>query len=380
MKIVSACIYSLKSPFAESFNHSLAARDHCDSIVVKVATESGISGFGEAVPRPYVTGETRQASVEHIRDVLLPRIVGLELDGIAPEHALTSIGTVLSEPVVRGDVSWNASGCAIELAVIDCLFRSRSLSVNHVLPPASRTVTYSGVITAGTPAKVEEAARRCAEAGFKHIKMKVSGQEDAARIAVVRDIVGATTSLRLDANGAFTPEAAVRFLRSVETYDIECMEQPIPRGNPEDLAVLRRSSPIPLMADESIVTVEDAKILAETEAVDYFNLRLSKCGGVHNTLTIYDIARSAGIGVQLGCHVGETAILSAAGRHLAAYLQGCRFVEGSYSTHLLVEDISVEKIVLGCAGETPVLTGPGLGITVRESLLEEFAEDLIRVS
>jgi muconate cycloisomerase len=133
------------------------------------------------------------------------------------------------------------------------------------------------------------------------------------------------------------------------------------------------------MADESIVTIHDAQELIENKAVDYFNLRLSKCGGLYKTLAIADLARSAGIGIQLGCQVGETAILSAAGRHLAAYLKDLRFVEGSYSTHLLVEDISGKAIVFGPGGRADILTGVGLGITICEELLDKYAENKIRV-
>lgn len=377
MKITSACIYALNIPFVESFSHNLSERDHSDSIVVKVTTESGISGFGEGVPRPYVTDETRETSVEHIKNELLPRIVGAELDGIDLKRAFADINSLFPEPTAGGTVVWNASRSAVELAIVDCLFRSNDVSVNEALPPVSQTVTYSGVITAGSTAKVEKIAQRCKDAGFKYIKMKVSGDKDAERVAAVRDILGPSVSIRLDANAAFNPETAVQFLKSVEEYDIECIEQPIPRGDPAELAALRGSSPIPVMADESILTIYDARELIDSKAVDYFNLRISKCGGLHNTLAIAELAESAGIGIQLGCQVGETAILSAAGRHLAAHLQDLRFVEGSYSTNLLVEDISEEEIVFGLGGSAPTLTGPGLGVTVREDLLNKYAQTTI---
>ncbi|MCF7972359.1 MAG: dipeptide epimerase [Phycisphaerae bacterium] len=380
MKIASACIYALKIPFVESFSHSLSERDCSDSIVVRVTTESGISGFGEGVPRPYVTGETCEASVEYVKNELLPWIVGTDLDGIDLKRPFETVSSLLPEPACEGAVAWNASRCSLELAVIDCLFRHYDLSVNRALPPASQAVTYSGVITCGTTANVEAAAQRCKAAGFKTIKMKVSGDEDAERVAMVRDILGSSASIRLDANGAFNPDTAIRFLESVEKYDIECIEQPMPRGSPTDLAALRSSSPIPVMADESIVTIKDAHDLVRCKAVDYFNLRISKCGGIHNTLVISEIARSAGIGIQLGCQVGETAILSAAGRHLAAHLQGLRFVEGSYSTHLLVEDISEEDIRFGPTGRASTLAGAGFGITVCETLLNKYAEHTILVS
>lgn len=374
MKIASACIYALNIPFTESFSHSLFERNHSDSIIVKITTDSAISGFGEGVPRHYVTGETRDTSVDHIKNELLPRIIGARLDGIAVKHAFSQINNLIPEPTAKGTVIWNAARCAIELAVIDCFFRSNNLSVSDALPPISQTITYSGVIGAGSIAKVEKMAQRCKVAGFKYIKMKVSAEDDAGLVAAVRNILGPSVSIRLDANTAFNQKTAVQFLKSVEQYDIACIEQPIPRGDPSELAALRALSPIPVMADESIVTIQDAQGLIEKNAVDYFNLRISKCGGLYKTIAIADLARSVGIGIQLGCQVGETAILSAAGRHLAAYLKDLRFVEGSYSTHLLVEDISEEAIVFGPGGRADILTGVGFGITVREELLDKYAE------
>ncbi len=378
MKIASACIYSLNIPFVESFSHSLSDRNHSDSIIVKVTTDSGVSGFGEGVPRSYVTGETPDMCVDYIKNRLLPRIIGIRLDAIAIQHAFAEICNLIPETTAEGTaggaVVWNASRCAVELAVIDCIFRSNNLSVGEAMPPASRTVTYSGVISSGSLAKVEKMAQRCKAAGFNYIKMKVSGEEDADRVAVVRSIFGSSVSIRLDANTAFNQKTAVKFLKSVEQFDIDCIEQPIPRGHPSQLAELRASSPIPIMADESIVTIQDARGLIEANAVDYFNLRISKCGGLCKTITIADLARSVGIGIQLGCQVGETAILSAAGRHLAAYLGDLRFVEGSYSTHLLAEDISEEDIVFGSGGRADILTKAGLGITVREELLDKYAD------
>lgn len=379
MKIVSACIYALNIPFVESFSHSLSERNRSDSIIVKVTTDSGVSGFGEGVPRPYVTGETCDASLSHIRNELLPQLFGGQLDGIDIKHALSETNSIIPESTTDEAVVWNASRCAVELAVIDCLFRSHNLPLSNTLQPALRSVTYSGVISSGPMAKVEKMAQKCRAAGFKYIKMKVSGKEDAGRVGVVRNILGPTVSIRLDANTAFNLNTAIQFLASVKEHNIECIEQPIPRGDPADLAALRSSSPIPVMADESVVTIQDAKTLIEAKAVDYFNLRISKCGGLHRTIAIADLARSSGIGIQLGCQVGETAILSAAGRHLAAHLQDLRFVEGSYSTHLLVEDLSEEAIVFGAGGMAPLLTAPGLGVSVCEELLDRFTEEKVSV-
>lgn len=379
MKIASATIYALDIPFVEAFGHSLAERDRSDSVVVKVTTDSGISGFGEGVPRPYVTGETRKKSIEHIKDVLLPAILEADLDGTDIRHTIPFVNRLLPREDVAGTVVWHAARCAVELAITDCLLRANDTSLAAVLPPRTSEITYSGVITSGPIPRIEKMARRLKAAGFRHVKLKVGHPEDDERVGLVRAILGPSVSLRLDANGAFGRDAAVRFLSAVARYHVDCIEQPIPRGDPAELAALRSSTPVPVMADESVVTIRDAEELIAKKACDLFNLRISKCGGLHNTLAIAELAASAGIGIQLGCQVGETAVLSAAGRHVAAHLDGLRFVEGSYGTHLLVEDIAEEDVVFGRGGAASVLTGPGLGISVLEEVVAKHAAEVISV-
>lgn len=377
VKIVSAVVYGMDIPFVETFSHSLAVRDRSDSVVVKVTTDMGISGFGEGLPRPYVTGETREKSLEHIKTVLLPAILNANLKGIDIHQALAFLHALLPCLDVPGGVVWHASRCAVELAVMDCLLRANKISLAAVLPPRTAAIIYSGVISSGLSPRIEKMARRLKSIGFRDVKLKVGQPEDEECVGLVRTIMGPAVSLRLDANGAFLKDEAIRFLSAVEKYKVDCIEQPIPRGNPAELAALRTSSSVPVMADESVVTILDAEALIEMKACDLFNLRISKCGGLYNTLAMAELAATAGIGIQLGCQVGETAILSAAGRHVAAHLNGLRFVEGSYGTHILAEDIAEEDVVFGHGGIAPVLTGHGLGISVREDRLVKYAADII---
>ncbi|MFA5187479.1 MAG: enolase C-terminal domain-like protein [Patescibacteria group bacterium] len=379
MKIVSSTIYALGIPFVETFSHNLAKRHCSDSIVIKLVTDSGICGFGEGVPRPYVTGETLKSCMEHIANVLLPVVLNTCWDDIAPGEILPAVDRLLPCVDDAGGVVWHAARCAVEMAIIDGLLRAHGASLAAVLPPCVSEVTYSGVIATGSLAAVEQRARRMKAMRFSHIKIKIGQLGDEERVGLVRNIVGSTVSLRLDANGAFDRNEAVSFLAALAPYGVACIEQPIPRGDVSELAALRADTSVPLMADESLVTLRDAKELIAQEACDFFNLRLSKCGGLHNTLEIAELAMHAGVGLQLGCQVGETAILSAAGRHVAAHLAGLRFVEGSYGAHLLVEDIAAENIVFGSAGIAPLLTGPGLGVSVREDVLAKHAMAVISV-
>jgi len=212
--------------------------------------------------------------------------------------------------------------------------------------------------------------------GMRHVKVKVGFDDDVARITAVRDALGSEVSLRLDANGAWTLERAVEVLDAVTPLGIAAVEQPLPRGRVNDLARLRAETTVPVMVDESLVTEADADALIEAKAADLFNIRVSKCGGLARSLAIAARAAAAGIGVQVGSQVGETAILAAAGRHLAAALPDVEFVEGSFGTLLLAEDVAVESVRFGHRGEASLLTGPGLGIRVVEARLRRLAIDV----
>jgi muconate cycloisomerase len=236
------------------------------------------------------------------------------------------------------------------------------------------------VITAGTLETALQQARRMKLIGIAQVKVKVGFDDDVARIRALREALGPRVSLRLDANGAWTIERALEVLDSVASADIAAVEEPLGRGSLESLARLRREVSVPIMADESLVTVADAEALIAAQAVDYFNVRISKCGGLSRSLRIAGLAATAGIGVQVGSQVGETAILSAAGRHLAAHLEQIAFVEGSYGTLLLTEDVSADPVRFGHRGEAPLLSGAGLGARVLEDRLRKYARAVVELA
>ncbi len=383
MEIVEAKIYVLEIPFNASFSHSLKTRSFSDSIVVKLTTNTGLCGYGEGIARPYVTGETVEKSTKHLEKVLLPAIINKNIQDMDicqyPLNVLAAVNNHIHTIDSPGIIAWSASRTATELALIDCLLREQKKSLNYILPAKSQAVTYTGVLTSGDIEKTIGLSERFKQIGFKYVKMKIEKSNDKERIAIARDILGPSVSLRLDANGAFSTKQAIQFIKSVEKFNIDSIEQPIERGDVAGMALVKANSPIPIMADESIVTFDDAKKLIDANACDYFNLRISKCGGLYNTLAIAELSKQMDMKIQLGCLVGETAILSAAGRHLAAYLSEVKFVEGSYSTYLLAEDIAQEKIEFGKGGIASVFLNDGLGVNIKEDLLMKYAKKIISV-
>jgi muconate cycloisomerase len=123
------------------------------------------------------------------------------------------------------------------------------------------------------------------------------------------------------------------------------------------------------MLDESLCSLVDAERAVSQKLCDLFNLRLSKCGGFIPSLRLAQFAKQQGLGYQLGCQVGETAILTAAGRHFASSVADLRYIEGSYDSHLVREALATEDLTFGWGGWAAAISRPGLGISLDSAAL-----------
>jgi muconate cycloisomerase len=208
---------------------------------------------------------------------------------------------------------------------------------------------------------------------MRFVKLKVGTDDDLSTLRLVRDELGGDVDIRVDANSAWTPSEAIARLKEMQPYDISAVEQPVAKADFAGLKQVSEAIPIPVIADESLCNEDDARSLIDLKACRIFNIRVSKCGGLGTATRISRMAEAAGIVCQLGCHVGETSILAAAGRHFALTVPHLSYVEGSFSPYLLVRDVVSQPVVFGGGGMAFELPGPGLGIEVLESALEELA-------
>ena len=361
--------------------HASFNRVTSDSLIVRVTLSDGTEGYGEGVPRSYVTGETIATTFEVISSYDVAAHIGAPADYRAVVRRLAA----LEFPGTRADprgMFGNAARCALEMAILDAYGRRfgqslgdaiRLADVEHALLSARPTrVRYSGAITARSRGRELYSALKMWSYGFRQIKIKVglSHQDDVARLRGIRRIVGRSMDLRLDANEAWSAAELVDRVQPIARYHPSALEQPIPHAEVDALAELRPRLGVPVMLDESLCGYPDAVHAIERKTADLFNVRLSKCGGILPSLRIIELAARSGIGVQLGCHPGETGILSAAGRHFASNVRGLRYVEGSYDGHILEQNVIREDLTFGYAGFAPPLPGPGLGVEVDRPALE----------
>lgn len=378
MKIVALTAYQVRIPLRRRIRHAAHTRTETDNLLVRCVLEDGSEGYGEGVPRDYVTGETIASAFE-----LLQRsdLASQREDCRDFEQAVAWAERLQLSPVL-GDVrgcEGNASRCAVELAILDAYGRHfrRSLSdvVRLVAPeihqPQSR-VRYSGAITTARTTKTLTAAVVFRIYRFRQVKIKVGmeGYDDRRRLGMMRRWGGRKIDIRLDANEAWTPANVVERIRALEPFGISAIEQPLPHADATVLRDVRRQVQTPIMLDESLCSRYDAERAVDGEFCDLFNIRLSKCGGFIPSLRLAQFAKQHGLGCQLGCQVGETAVLSAAGRHFAASVAGLRYLEGSYDRHLVREALATQDLTFGWGGWAKALPGPGLGIALDAEALK----------
>ncbi|MFM7151253.1 MAG: dipeptide epimerase [Gemmataceae bacterium] len=363
----------LKKPI----RHASHTRTETDNLVVRCVLEDGTVGFGEGVPREYVTGESIDSALQLLGQAHLGRQLDLAQDFA---HALEKAES-FTLPAQTGDlrgIRGNAARCAVELAWLDACgrhFHKPISEVTALLAPDCHEerleVRYSGVITSARGWKLKVSAGLQRLYGLKHIKVKVGipGQDDVRRLRAVRAWAGPTMNLRIDANEAWSPQEAAARIQELEAFGITSVEQPLAQENDQALPALRRAIHTPVMLDESLCGMEDGKRAIAEGWCDLFNVRISKCGGFIPSLRLVQLAKKHGLQCQLGCQVGETAILSAAGRHFASSVSGLRYLEGSYDRRLVRDALGKTDITFGTGGRAPALLGGGLGLEFDEEAL-----------
>ncbi|MBK8269960.1 MAG: hypothetical protein IPK83_17350 [Planctomycetes bacterium] len=381
--ITKLTIFSLAIPMRRKFSHSAAERVCSEPLVVCIELSDGTLGWGETHPRTYVTGESHEDAIDAIRRIFVPLLVNFR-----PTSFGEAIEATADLPMTEGDRPITAARAAVEIALLDAYGKSFGRSLDAVaryleepwlgLPGSRPSTRHSVVVSSMDPDRAASFVRKVRYGLIRDFKLKVGDDADDARLRQTVAAMGAglrtgKTTLRIDANSAWDLETATQRLSGWRDLPITCCEQPLAREAHMDWPRLAEASPIPLMADESLVTLEDAEDLVERRSVRWFNIRISKNGGLIPAIKLAILARRHNLFYQLGCMVGETSILSAAGRWFLQLVPHVRFAEGSFGRFLLSDDIVKRSLRFGFGGRWKALAGPGLGINVDPARVERLA-------
>ena len=355
--------------FQSPIKHNLATHVGSDNLVLRVTTADAVTGYGEGVPRSFVTGEVLGDSLAFLKEVLAPEFLARKF--YSPEALIIAMEDLYGQTQAQ---QYPAAFCAMETALLDAAGRSWMLPVSELIGPKLRqSVEYSAVIPMMSPEQMKQLFNLVKMTHMRFVKLKVGTDADLETLRMARDQLGFEVDIRVDANSAWSPSEAIARLKEMEPYRISAVEQPVAKADFTGLKQVQDAVQIPVIADESLCNEEDARRLIDMKACQIFNIRLSKCGGLGTATRIRRMAERAGILCQLGCHVGETSILSAAGRHFALTVPHLSYVEGSFSNYLLVKDVVAQPVVFQGGGLAYELPGFGLGIEVLEEVLSDLA-------
>ncbi|MFD1031845.1 mandelate racemase/muconate lactonizing enzyme family protein [Metaplanococcus flavidus] len=309
MKIIKADIYSVNFPLKEPFIISYASYPSMAAIIVRLQTDDGLIGYGEAVPDEHVTGEQVDGAFEVLKNVLVPQILDQSPFNIEEIH-FSMNAAIANNPAAKA---------AIDIACYDLMGKATNQPVYNLIGGrAHDNLQYPKVLSIESPQIMAEKAATAVKQGFSSLKLKV-GLDNAAldieRIYAVRKAVGEDMPIRIDVNqGWKTVGLAVQTINRLEAANLTWIEQPIRMGDIRGLAEVRRKVSTPIMADESVQSMEDVIEIIRLEAADYINIKLMKAGGIFPAVHMAKAAEAAGIIAQIGSMV-ESSIGSAAGYH-----------------------------------------------------------------
>ena len=370
-------------PLKRTIKHALKTRTGNDTLLVRCELSDGAVGWGEGLSRGYVTGDTPDAAWAALSNTLD------EGCPIGAFHRVVEAARAAESWHIAGNAEdprrcfANPARCAVELSILT----AAGMATGEPLMMACCTheeesklrseVRYGVVGTPGSRRKLAWSGLRARVYGFPDVKFKVGldGVDDAVCLRALRLGLGRKVDLRLDANESWPVGEVEHHVEPLRRFGISSIEQPCPHDEVRSLATVRRNLGLPVMLDESLCSMVDAEAAVAAETCDLFNLRISKCGGIMPTLRILNFAREQGLGCQLGCMVGETGILSAAGRAMACTNPDLIHLEGSYDRHLVVEPLTREDLTFGRGGRAPILPGPGLGVTVDEDAVKRVTRE-----
>lgn len=324
-------VYSVTLRFFEPFRIAPGASEKSRNVVVKIVTDYGVEGWGEASPSRRVTGETVETVLEALSKIA-PKLIGM-----CPLRIEQNVETM--DRVIGGNP---AAKAAVDTALHDILGKTTGKPLFMLLGGYRTQVLTDFTLSIKTPREMAADAVKAVEKGFRALKVKVgvNPSEDVERIRLVREAVGEDVEIRVDANGGWSPEQAVEVLNRVEKFKIRFVEQPVPAHDVKGMAKVRRESPIPVMADESVHSPSDALRLIREEAVDLINIKLAKSGGILKARKISDVAEAAGVSCMIGC-MSESEIGIAAGAHFAAGVRNVSYAD--LDCDLLHSDKLVKK-------------------------------------
>ena len=311
MKFVDIQTAEVFIPLNRPFKTALRVVENVEDILVRVVTDTGEVGYGEAPPTAVITGDTKPSIVGAIRDFIRPNLIDMDiedLDGVMEK--------------LHGCILKNTSAkAAVDMAIYDLYGKLHNRPLYKLLGGRKTEVETDLTISVNPVEEMVADSLSAVAEGYRVLKLKVGreGLADVARVEAIRKAVGKDIVLRVDANQGGDAKQSVRIISAMEDrgLDIELVEQPVPYYDLEGMAYVNSRVYTSILADECVFSARDAMKIIDMGAADLLNIKLMKTGGIHEALRICAIAESFHVECMVGCML-ESKLAVSAGAHLAA--------------------------------------------------------------
>jgi muconate cycloisomerase len=339
-------------------------------VILRMTTEDGICGLGESDPFPTFTYESSESVMEIIRHRLGPAVLGLDPANLVALHSKM-------DTIVPG---WPFAKAPIDVAAYDIVGQALEVPVYQLLGGLVRDrIPMIWPLGGDTPeANAEEAALKVQE-GYRsfHVKLgALSPDVDVARVEAISQAVGPEIPLMLDVNQGWDYSTAIRTIPKLVSFNISMVEQPIPAWSLDDLVKIQAAVDVPISADESLHSIQEAMTIIRRDSARIFSLKTGKCGGLFRTRQIAAMAEAAG----LPCFVNsmaEMGISVAASLHLAASVPNLVNHGHSLFSNLRIREDVLPPGSFHYDGKDILvpLDCHGLGVSVDEEILDRRTLD-----
>ena len=367
LKIVSLDAFHIAIPLVNPYHLSkvYGTQTHSDVIIVRIMTDSGEEGWGEADPGGVLfTGDTGEAVMQSIREEGAERIIGCRVDDwVENGDGLKFQGSV---------------GAAFDVAVHDALAKSRHQPLWALLGEKRREKIDSLWPTlSGTAEDDLEIIQPRLAQGFRTFMLKMGSRpvdKDIERVIEVTRVLPEDVKIMVDANQGWEIEEAMTFVEGITDVPLVLIEQPVAADDHEGLKKISKISRIPVSVDESLQTVEDARRIALGEIASVFSIKVSKNGGLRAGLEIGRVAKEQGILVMMNSML-ELGITQSASLHLGCVLDCLIDCGHAYMSTLRMSDDVTDFSNFVSGGKAHLPSGTGLGIQVNESKIMKYLKE-----
>ncbi len=308
MKITNIEYFRLDMPLAEPYTIAYETISQTTNIILKLSTDTGLTGWGCSAPDREVTGETAEDVIQNIENIIIDLLKGESPFQIARfNHQLKQQLKTTSSTLAM-----------VDIALYDLMARKAKLPLYQLLGGFRNSIPTSITIGIMPLKQTLDQAGYYFKKGFTILKLKggLNMHEDIEKVIKLRETYGNDFLLRFDANQGYSVKESIDFIAATMKAGIEIFEQPSQKNNDDTLGQITRNVKVPVMADESIKSLNDAYRLVSNNIIDMVNIKLMKVGGLLESLHINSVSKAAGMEVMVGC-IDECALGISAGLHFA---------------------------------------------------------------